>query len=44
MESLKLKELKNNKNILVENMKKSGISNGVNSILDVIISSIKKNK
>ncbi len=41
---IKLKELKNNKNILVENMKKSGISNGVNSILDVIISSIKKNK
>lgn len=41
---LKLKELKNKKNILIENMKKSGISNGVDSILAVIANSIKLSK
>lgn len=41
---LKLKELKNKKNILIENMKKSGVSNGVESILAVIANSIKLSK
>lgn len=41
---IKLKELKDKKNILVENMKKSGVSNGVESILEVIINSIKVTK
>ncbi|MBE6052596.1 MAG: undecaprenyldiphospho-muramoylpentapeptide beta-N-acetylglucosaminyltransferase [Clostridium sartagoforme] len=40
----KLKELKNKKSILLENMKKSGISNGVHSILKVIIDSIEMSK
>ena len=40
----KLKELKNGKNILIENMKKSGINNGVEAILGVIANSIKLSK
>ena len=41
---MKLKELKDKKNTLVENMKKSGVSNGVDGILEVIINSIKEIK
>jgi UDP-N-acetylglucosamine--N-acetylmuramyl-(pentapeptide) pyrophosphoryl-undecaprenol N-acetylglucosamine transferase len=41
---IKLKELKEKKDILVKNMKNSGISNGVNSIFEVIIKSIEVNK
>lgn len=41
---IKLKELKNKKNILVESMEKSSVRNGVESILEVIISSINENK
>ncbi len=41
---LKLKELKNKKNSLVENMKKSGINNGVEAILEVIVNSIRLSK
>lgn len=41
---IKLKELKENRDILVKNMKNSGISNGVNSIFEVIINSIELNK
>lgn len=41
---IKLKELRNNKNILISNMQKSSMRNGVNSIIEVIISSIKTNK
>lgn len=40
----KVKELKEKKDILVKNMKKSGVSNGVDSILEVIIKSIELNK
>ncbi|MDV4149747.1 undecaprenyldiphospho-muramoylpentapeptide beta-N-acetylglucosaminyltransferase [Clostridium sp. AL.422] len=38
---IKLKELKNKKNILLENMRKSNVKNGVESIIEVIINSIK---
>ncbi|MCF0149736.1 MAG: undecaprenyldiphospho-muramoylpentapeptide beta-N-acetylglucosaminyltransferase [Clostridium sp.] len=41
---IKLKELKNKKNVLIQNMKNSGISNGVDSILEVIANSIKISK
>ena len=41
---LKLKELKENKNILIENMKKSDVNNGVSAILEVIFNSIELNK
>ena len=41
---IKLNELKEKKNILVKNMKNSGISNGVESILEVIVKSIELNK
>lgn len=41
---LKLNELKENKNILIENMKKSDVNNGVAAILEVIFNSIELNK
>ena len=41
---IKLNELKEKKSILINNMKNSGVSNGVESILGVIIKSIELNK
>lgn len=41
---IKLNELKEKKNILIENMKKSKASNGVSAILEVIFNSIELNK
>lgn len=41
---IKVKELKEKKDILVKNMKKGSVSNGVDSILEVIIKSIELNK
>lgn len=41
---LKLNELKKNKDKLIKNMENSGVSNGVESILGVIVKSIELNK